>query len=174
MAQTTPAPLARPGAWQSLIGANSMSSVPRTDLKARLDRSGSRVMCGVVDCGQQLGKVIERFPWRDNPYSPRGLCLGPGYREDEHGIWSLSSRANKRFRQGKLPRESRNPLAGSHHEHDARLFGRRPFCLPADIRCPKCGFVQSLDPDALRVVILPRELWSHAKQTWEICAWEEW
>lgn len=126
-------------------------------MNARLDLSGYRVLCAVIDCGAELGKIY----FLGAPHQPRGLVLEPGYGADQQGVFRYRPHAARRVRytapDGSHPRraESRRPNA-YHTARGALVRSHRreavvPSNLPRAIACQRCGMRQTLDPEALAV-----------------------
>jgi len=122
-------------------------------LKARLDKSGLRVLCGVRDCGTKLCWVLAPIVG-----GRRVLFFLPGWTRRDDGVWAMTARAVRRVRQGRRPADrswySAITLSGSRDERAPR--GIIPYCVadrPLEAVCPSCGFRQVLDPDPLNVVL---------------------
>jgi len=122
-------------------------------LKARLDKTGLRVLCGVKDCGYELAWVLERGVYAEGRWQ-RGLWFGPGWAPRADGVWSLTPRAMRRRRRGQAPAHRRADAGG-------KIVGMIPVNLPIEAVCPDCDFRQQLAPDILGVHPLPfAGLWS--------------
>ncbi len=107
---------------------------------ARLGRDERRVLCGVTECGEQLGEVVEAGDGR------RYLMLGMGYRERAAGEWSGPSRLRGRRPDG-LHRRVANTIDGP------RTVGTNtlPRALPVKIWCRACGAGNAALADRLEV-----------------------
>lgn len=128
-------------------------------LKARLDsKNDQRVLCGVRRCGQQIAQV-EDYP----DVGMRELAFSPGWK-DYQGIWRLTTHASKQIKRGYSPMHRRldmsvaailglgqDPTRPYGHARRGLRLVHQPSHLPATVACPKCGFVQTLDPETLRV-----------------------
>lgn len=115
-------------------------------LKARLDKSRTRVLCGMIDCGKTIARVVDRD-------GERVVWFGPGWVMKRDGSWAFSERAQRRVRRGKTP-EARAVSHGIQLEHRA-VLGFVPRRLPVLAQCkdPKCpGGPQELDAQPLGVV----------------------
>ena len=131
-----------------------------TQLKARLDKVGLRVLCG-TGCGTELAWVLEHGIsdgsgktecWR------RAVWFVPGWNVQRvpaqdwlaaPPVWRLSNHALGRVRRGCAP-AARRPADQSSGEDGPA--GWLPW-LPVDASCPSkgCGQRQTLDPGTLRV-----------------------
>ena len=141
-------------------------------LLARLDKSETRVLCGVVDCGAEVARVVDvergnvTLPLR----SVRAVWFGPGWHPREDGVWALTARAARELRRqhmlggGRLlgargrPGETKLKRAfafdGDRYQvenHQTGPAGWLPENLPADVVCSVCGSRQTLAPATLRV-----------------------
>ena len=113
-------------------------------LKARLDKSGWRVLCGNgADCGAELAWVLEIGVYADGRWQ-RAVWFPPGWAARQDGVWALTERAAKRRRKGQVPAD-RQPM------REVEAEGQLPWNLPVEAVCPDCGFQQTLDPAILRV-----------------------
>jgi hypothetical protein len=119
-------------------------------VNARLDQTGSRVLCSRIDCGTELAKVVLVG-------GERRVAFGPGWRatvgEGMRPLWV----------RGRARREPRRTA------RLARRTGRGQVVtiariLPAWVRCT-CDLVQVLEADSLRVSELAEEpgLWFPAR-----------
>ncbi len=113
-----------------------------TMVKARLDKTGLRVLCGVIDCGTELALVLEVGVSTKDGW-PRAVWFPPGWSVRKDGVWH---RSRKRHRSP--------PLELARWEGPC---GWLPLNLPIEAVCPcrslRCcgGMRQVLDPDVLRV-----------------------
>jgi len=109
---------------------------------ARLDKTEHAVLCGALDCGFTLGRVLRHEGWTR-------VWLGQGWtpRRDD-GVWVLSRRAAERLRQPRADGSRRLPLVkrGAHPRE-----GRVLLWLPQEIGCLGCGSRQVLDGVRLKV-----------------------
>ncbi len=142
-----------------------------SDLKARLDKRGTHAVCGVIDCGYQLARVVDsRGVFHGLRYAPRAVCFGPGWRVS-NGHWRVSNEARERIRSRRRPREKRQPVEG-HHVDDGKLVGKLAWVSPALVTCPRCGFVQELDFDSLSAVSETSDGTSKFWDSWMAWPWE--
>jgi hypothetical protein len=146
-------------------------------LRARLDRTGARVICGVIDCGKDLARVVEGkqvdYLFRKDEIVRRAVAFPPGWfpkggtplTPDEEaldiysrargidGVWQLTKRNLRReHRAGSNPPHARTrPQQRRGFGPGLLVEGLVPWDLPVNAKCSACGFVQILDPDELRV-----------------------
>ena len=70
---------------------------------ARLDKGGRRILCGKLDCGQDIGSV-EEIPDPEHPDSVRRLAmLSPGWEAVSETTWVMTEHAKKRILRGQRP-----------------------------------------------------------------------
>lgn len=142
-------------------------------LLARLDKSGTRVLCGVVGaCRGELARVenVPRgttcdakpvgvdfsAPPSRTPHV-RAVWFGPGWDMRADGTWALTERAKRELRRLQTQGAgATGRLLGVRKVPDERhdtggVHGWLPWDLPADAVCPLCASRQTLDPAALRV-----------------------
>jgi hypothetical protein len=119
-------------------------------VNARLDKTGSRVLCVRTDCGTELARVTVHA-------GERRVVFGRGWRatigEGELPLW-----VHRRARRE--PRRSTNP-ANRTSQGEVVTVAR---VLPAWVRCI-CGLTQRLEAGPLRVPDLAAEepgLWTPA------------
>lgn len=140
-------------------------SVPR----ARLDKTGRRVLCESVVCGAAIAEVKMGHAVDHHGRGLGRLCLPGGWiqrRKHDVWVWVLTPRAKARVREGRQPSYRRTPdvdragaqvrvLEGGRWVRidDGRpgRWGRFVNELPAQIECPGCGREQTMDPEMLRV-----------------------
>lgn len=109
------------------------------DTFARLSKAG-RVVCGKQHadggfyCDEPLAGIV-RVHEPPN-YPERELVALPGWRPDRKGIWRQTTSEADRRRHGAGPTHRPKPLLPE---------------LPALACCPKCGVLQWLDAERLRV-----------------------
>ena len=124
-------------------------------MNLRLHKDRVTVLCGMVDCGEQLGRVHGAV---------RHLVLMPGYRRDGDGTFRLTPHAEKRIREGHRPRRSSGGnVTNPNDEIDATMTGVGPGRLPAAVKCRTCGMVQQATADALDVIAPNRD---DGPETW--------
>lgn len=104
-------------------------------MNARLDKTGGRVLCARIDCGNELATVraVQGF-W--------SLVFGRGWRatgDRKLPLW-VQGRARRE------PRRSSNPDNRTRQGEVATVV----MILPAQVRC-SCGLVQQLTPGLLGV-----------------------
>lgn len=117
---------------------------------AKLSPGRMTALCG--RCGVTIAYVlVARDEYRDgsgwsDPY--RVLQFGPGWRPDEHGVWVIPSKAQRRLGHGLSPYQ--HPRYW--RDHAVGLFGgKQPTRLPVTASCASCGCHQRLDPGTLDV-----------------------
>ncbi|MBI4491931.1 MAG: hypothetical protein HY690_03965 [Chloroflexi bacterium] len=148
-------------------------------LLARLNKAGTRVLCGARDCGAELAQV------REMGDRTRLLVFGPGWAvRGENGVWALSRHARRRMEQAQRAR-SPGPLAaryapsgqprlrrpvGSTVEDWGRMTGWYVADLPVQAACPTCGSLQWLEAATLRVY---SEDWKGEPEEYRPVWWKE-
>lgn len=138
-------------------------------LFARLNKAGTHVVCGILNCGARLCRVSE--PWAekhvDTPDGHTTIRLGPedgpkipgrhlvfdiGWLPDDRGIWRVTEHAAERTRLDKTPFYRKPPVRylGGERRHGPMT----PPQLPIVARCPspECGALQTLDAEHLGIV----------------------
>ncbi len=128
---------------------------------ARLDRrTGCKVVCGRPDCGYVLARVVQ---------IPQGRVaeFAMGWAPNSEGIWALTRHAAARVANGRPPAFRRRPRPDTlrllPHKPMYRDKYPTPQAYPAQVRCPRCRLVQTLDAQQLRVGIRPRFTTPHAR-----------
>ncbi len=107
-------------------------------LYARLDKTGTRVLCGAGSCGGQEALVIQL---RDlERRSHRYVWFGPGWQRRPDGVWE---RTRDRHR---------GPPGYRSLDTGPWPTGLLPPSVPVVAVCPRCGFVQTLSAERLQVV----------------------
>lgn len=116
------------------------------EIWARLSKSGS-VLCGKPDgdgrlsCDEPLAAVVTvHEPPR---YPERLLVPLPGWRQDKKGVWRRTTRVEDLRARGAAPGRAAPLARGQYPE------------LPALVCCSKCGTVQWLDAERLKVSAYP-------------------
>ena len=133
----------------------------KVGLKARLDKkTGHRAVCGRMDCGADIAIVVEcrvseEFVEEpvDTGFRLRVLCFEPGWIQRRDGVWQLSAHSQRSLRRLDSGKVSRARMLG--RRGGTSVEGRRVHCLvrpalPARAKCPRCGFIQTLDAQRLR------------------------
>jgi hypothetical protein len=143
-------------------------------LLARRSKKRDTVVCGRLDCGATLAYVV--LGHARNPegrglarlWIPGGWILGE---RDE--VWRLTEHAKKRIKRGQPPAYRRRPGDWTRrqaaeqrpaYEGFGRIWGRYLNELPTWIECPRCGWIQTLDPRTLRIESVTLEGWC----TWPV------
>ena len=138
-----------------------------TEAKARLDKSGYRIICGRAVCGADIGTVVLVWPRRGPTY--RMACFPPAWYQGSDGIWRLSARAKRA-----IVAESREKSIGIGRARSSRPnaykrpIGRRPTgrglesgqlvhalkrpAMPAQAQCWQCRLLQILTLESLRSI----------------------
>ena len=116
-------------------------------LMARLNSSGTHVVCGMGDCGTRLAVVDKTAPedieeLRLN--SPADVIQFPPGWVPQGGVWLFTKYAEHRSysvygRRVKSRRYPKNNGLGYHAVMDS-IFDN----LPVHAKCPKCGFLNLL------------------------------
>ena len=122
-----------------------MTTIPQATVPARLDKSGTRILCGAANgrCSGHIADVFGKF---------RFVHFVPGWRRAPDGVWQLTNHARRRYQRG-LPLKNRRPYRKplrpepSRAPHD-QAGGGAP-ALPAVAVCPRCGRRNYLDPERL-------------------------
>jgi hypothetical protein len=121
---------------------------------AHRDRTGQRVLCGACGWGPICHVSRQRIPEvvtsdGDRPISVRGLDVG-----DDPRAAGEHLRFGDLWRRGADGILGLTPSAAKRATRSLPLSGGRtwtPASLPVRAACPKCGAVNTLDPEHLRV-----------------------
>lgn len=125
-------------------------------MMARLAPDDRRVLCDRDNCGSVLGlRHHTDHGWL--------LALRPGFRREAGDVFRMTPTALARLRAGRAPRRVGR---SSKWMGDGTEQWPQPCCLPVEVRCPKCSLVQHLDPQALRVEMLPHGGPHHVDSEW--------
>ena len=120
-----------------------------SQLLARLDKNGGRVLCGSISCGTQMAFIVTNV----SDGAARWICFPPGWAP--HGldqVWQPTRHAARQI-AGDLPSRYRRQAQWA---SGRRVAGTAVEKLPAAAKCPGCGFVNILFADALRAEPKPR------------------
>lgn len=127
-------------------------------MRAELDYTRRRVVCGRVGCGAEIASVLAA---KDG----RVVFFWPGWSYGHASSrWELSARSAARLSQGRPPtrrRERQDEFTGAVRivtPMSGRVTGRALYRFPAKAKCPGCGSVNTLD--ARRFDVLT---WTEAK-----------
>jgi hypothetical protein len=126
--------------------------------KARLDKTGRRVICG--ECATYLAKVVEfhrMVPGERRTYRCVGFPAG-WIRRDEDGVWTLSRHAagKRRWSHAASFRRMYQPLQDLAQRWGMGQPNVPVHDLPAEAVCHGCRTRQVLDPEVLGVEPWPR------------------
>jgi hypothetical protein len=122
-----------------------------TELRARLDRSGRRILCGYRECGAQLGLILEdsegrRSAWLGDEWTPE---IG----KPRGGTWRVTNRSRQQLSRRRQPRQRRPP--GGDREADdigpGDIVGWELVVSPVAVECWMCGWLQTLEVAVLRL-----------------------
>jgi hypothetical protein len=154
-------PLGTVGAWFALVarpicGHNQrrMSTAVLVPATARLDKTGSRVLCGRLINGQkrcngQLAEVVESNS--QGGLSPLRTLEFDAGRNELDGVWTLSHYARKRLAAGGLSASRRDYGARREGVRDgSHLQPRSPESWPTRARCPECNLVNLITRECAR------------------------
>lgn len=146
------------------------------EVYARVDKTGSRILCGKTDCGAALAVVTSnQSPFQDQEW--RYAALENGWKKTESGRYTLSQHALKQLdadRRRASNGDSRDPRTRQARERiasgrairdrrglyrpigDDEIFSRQEvlrrthvLLLPAEVQCYDCQSVNILDADRL-------------------------
>lgn len=130
-------------------------------LYARLDRTERRVLCGVIDCGAEIARVVDEYTkgrvFPGEPPNYRAVWMGPGWDIRPDGVWALTSRAKRQMRRaqltgcGGLTGSRKTPVDSYREKAKGHVQGWLAYDLPFDVICPQCGSRQTIDPKTLNV-----------------------
>jgi hypothetical protein len=137
--------------------------VSRRGLRARLDPTRTRVLCG--RCGQQLARVWVDFDPGDRLH--RRLVFDVTWAPGDDGVWHEVARAVEAIAKGRRP-ERRN--VGAAMGPTSPPTGYLPQNLPILAACPdRCAARQTLDAVELDVDPMP---WLGPTSRRSIPVWE--
>lgn len=118
------------------------------ELMTRLDKTGTRFLCGMLDCGASLAWALE-----PNATHLGGLWFPPGWSWRKDGLWVFSRRGDRRLRKGQPPQARRwfanQDVAGP-------IGWLAELSRPVRARCYVCGMIQEFDRTAPAVARHPR------------------
>jgi hypothetical protein len=111
-------------------------------VNARLD-ARDRILCAIRDCGTPVGLMLE------DETGDRLAALPIGWRP-QAGVWQPTPHAIRhRAAYGTYKNRSTPKFADTASMKRGRKMVR-VYPMPARVKCPACGMVQVLDPEALR------------------------
>lgn len=168
--------------FRSEMGQSSKAS----SVYARLDKTGYRVICGKIECGQDIAAVVLAWPRHEDYY--RVLCFPSGWYQGRDSVWRLSLRARQRLNKDNRARSMgiipggealilrKVPLArralGQSWENSMPIHALKRPKVPGLAQCAFCGAIQNLDAPRLRSIdprspLLPCEVGGPVQ-------WEDW
>jgi hypothetical protein len=115
------------------------------DLVARLDKRQEHILCGSVTCGGRIARVLEAM---EDGQHHRFVIFPLGWEPREQDrVWALTRYAARQKAGGhsELYRREANWTSGWPRE------GSMVTELPARATCPRCGFINVVDPRRLNV-----------------------
>ncbi len=120
---------------------------------ARLDKTGTKVLCARPARGMAIAAVAER-------HLGRFVEFPMGWAFDARGVWCLTRHARRGVERGRPP-TFRRPPRGVLRRQGERGAGMvpnfpTPGAYPACAQCPRCDLIQTLDAQRLQVVVDPR------------------
>jgi hypothetical protein len=130
-------------------GSHQYTDSVASQLLARLDKNGGRVLCGSISCGTQMAFIVTDT----SDGAARWIGFPPGWAP--HGldqVWQPTRHAARQI-AGDLPSRYRRQAQWA---SGRRVAGTAVEKLPAATKCPGCGFVNILCADALRAEPKPR------------------
>ena len=134
---------------------------PEPVLLARIPADGGYVVCGVVSCGAKIANILNPplYTVFDGiqPDEERKIFFPPAWAPREDGIWAFAGYAMKRRRRGRNLKFRRNPRPAAGLTDDNTKASAMCERLPSRAQCPRCGFINTLSLDALKVSeIMPK------------------
>lgn len=128
---------------------------PEPVLLARIGADEVHIFCGVVSCGGKFAIILEPSP--DACEVPeRHIFFLPAWAPREDGVWAFSRYAIKRSLKGRKLKFRRTPGLTHGDAIESTIVER----LPARAKCPRCGFINTLSPDTLKVSkIMAKHVW---------------
>lgn len=139
-------------------------------LCARLDKTGTWVICGLRDCGERIAKIalIPDYAEAKLLNTPDGMVVtppkggrmrvvfGPEWARDHSGVWRQTKRAGKVARLKELGYDLPDGLTRRLHP---RPLDQHPVeaahgvAANVEAACPSCGSRQLIDIESLQAQV---------------------
>ena len=158
--------------FDALANMSPTPAVPGgTVLHARLNSTGTHVVCGMKDCGTRMAYVghptAEEILQSEQTSTVALACIQflPGWAPGHDGIWAFSTYAKLRKHRGRSIKVRRYPMndgTGPLNDVMNSYYDR----LPTRAKCAQCGFANTLTAEDLgvpRVVLVPASPMSPGK-----------
>ena len=116
-------------------------------LTAKLNKAGNLALCGRRSCGAALADVVPVWDEHRGFGSERRIMFGSGWRPRLDGVYALPPRAVTRLRQGRrFITRAQEPMD---FESMLGKFRHGQLTL-AEAVCWRCGYVNTIDANAIR------------------------